>query len=171
MHKLVILSPGSVHSEGTTVCKLQRGTLLISSSQTEPWNSAKPAAPPRAHSEGHAPLPLWAAPLRPRVLVLAWPLSFSSSGPCQPRSGQTCVLLSSVKVQQGPMPDNCPPGTWSCLPAWPGLAVDPSRERDDGICSRRCQGHRDTTFPPCCHPHKLMTLSLHFSNGNRSFIH
>lgn len=73
----------------------------------------------------------------PRVLVLAWPLSFSSSGPCQPRSGQTCVLLSSVKVQQGPMPHNCPPGTWSCLPAWPGLAVDPSRERDDG--SRRCQ--------------------------------
>lgn len=65
LHKLVILSPGSVHSEGISVCKLQSGTLLISSSQTEPWTSAKPAAPPRAHSEGHSMLPLWAAPLRP----------------------------------------------------------------------------------------------------------
>lgn len=52
LHKEVILSPGSVHPEGTSVSKLQRGTLFVSSSPVDPWNSGKPAAPPRTHSGG-----------------------------------------------------------------------------------------------------------------------
>lgn len=114
--------------------------------------------PLSAHTqEGHLMLPypsISVTALLGPLSPVAWPLTCRSSGP-EPTGGQSSVL-PSVKVQQGPKPPNHPSCMWTCPPPWPGPAVDPSGEGDDGICRRG--GARAVGKPSFHHSLKILVF-------------